>query len=261
MTDRPVSPLLEFDPSRSAFIEPTALIQQRDDVPKACVLTWFRDAADRAVEATHGRRIMRLRWEDGPRPVYEINHEGTQVTLAPMPVGSAPAASMLEELIALGCRSFIACGGAGALRPDLTLGHLVLVTSALRDEGASHHYLPPGRIVESDRDAVASLRATLTDLGLPFAEGRAWTTDGIYRETPERIAARVAEGCLTVDMEASAVAAVAQFRGVKLAQVLYGGDDLTGEVWDERGWQDNHEVRDKLIRVAATAALRLAATA
>ena len=28
-------------------------------------------------------------------------------------------------------------------------------------------------------------------------------------------------------------------------------------VWDERGWQDNHEVRDRLIRVAATAALRL----
>ena len=39
--------------------------------------------------------------------------------------------------------------------------------------------------------------------------------------------------------------------------MLYGGDDLTGEVWDERGWQDNHEVRDRLIRVAATAALRL----
>ncbi len=101
------------------------------------------------------------------------------------------------------------------------------------------------------------MRATLTDMGIPFAEGRAWTTDGIYRETPARIAARVEEGCLTVDMEASAVAAVARFRGVPLAQVLYGGDDLTGEVWDERGWQDNHEVRDRLIRVAATAALRL----
>lgn len=257
MTDRPVSPLLEFDHDREAFISPSALITPRDDVPRPCVLTWFRDAADRAVEETHGRRITQLRWEDGPRPVYEINHEGRQVTLAPMPVGAAPAASMLEELIALGCSSFIACGGAGALRPDLTLGHLVLVTSALRDEGASHHYLPPARTLDSDPVAIDVLRATLTDMGLPFAEGRAWTTDGIYRETPARIAARVEEGCLTVDMEASAVAAVARFRGVPLAQVLYGGDDLTGEVWDERGWQDNHEVRDRLIRVAATAALRL----
>ncbi len=173
-----------------------------------------------------------------------------------MPVGGAPSAAALEELIALGCRSFVACGGAGVLRP-LPLGDLVLVTSALRDEGASYHYLPPSRVVDSDGHAVTVLRDTLTDLGVPFTEGRTWTTDAIYRETPERIRRRTEEGCVTVEMEAASVAAVARFRGVRLAQVLYGGDDLTGEVWDERSWQSRHDVRDRLIRIAATAALRL----
>ena len=252
------SPLLEFDPSTSAFIDASAVVEPREDVPKACVLTWFRDAADRAVETTFGRRITQLRWEDGPRPVYEINHDGQPVTLVPMPIGSAASASLLEELIALGCRYFIACGGAGVLRSDLTLGHLVVVTSALRDEGASHHYLAPARTVDADPHAVAVLRETLTHLGVPFAEGRTWTTDGFYRETPQRVAARIDEGCITVEMEASAVAAVAKFRGVALAQVLYGGDDLTGEEWDGRGWQDSHTVRDELIKVSASAALRLA---
>lgn len=257
MSERCSSPLLEFDPGTNAMIEPGTLIRPRDDMPRACVLTWFRDAADRAVESTFGRRIQQLRWEDGPRPVYEIQHEGRPVALIPMPVGGAPSATLLEELIALGGRSFVACGGAGALRPDLTPGHLFLVTSALRDEGTSHHYLPPSRAVRSDVHAVGVLRRTLTVLGLPFAEGLTWTTDALYRETPERIAARVEEGCHMVEMEAASIAAVAQFRGVRLAHLLYGGDDLTGEVWDERGWQDNHEVRDRLIRVAATAALRL----
>lgn len=250
-------PLFEFDANESAFIEASALLEPRADMPKACVLTWFRDAADRTVAETFGRRILELRWEDGPRPVYEFEHEGRPVALVPMPVGSAPSASLLEEVIALGGRSFVACGGAGVLRPDLTFGDLMLVTSALRDEGASFHYLPPSRVVDANPHAVDAVRHTLTDLGVAFTEGRTWTTDAIYRETPSRIAARKDEGCVMVEMEASAVAAVAQFRGVPLAQILYGGDDLTGEVWDERGWQDRHDVRDRLIRLAATAALRL----
>jgi hypothetical protein len=37
-------------------------------------------------------------------------------------------------------------------------------------------------------------------------------------------------------MEASAFFAVAQFRGIRFAQLLYGGDDLTGAEWNERAW-------------------------
>lgn len=259
MTDQhPVSPLLEFDPTPTAFIEPSTIIHRRDDVPDACVLTWFRDAAERVVDQAGGRLLLKSRWEDGPRSLYVMEQDGRPVGLAPMPVGAPSAAAWLEELIALGCSNFIACGGAGVLRSDLTLGHLVVVTSALRDEGTSHHYLPPARIIEADEDAVAVLIRTLEDHGAPHVTGRTWTTDGVYRETPERIAARTAEGCLTVEMEAAPIAAVARFRGVRLAQVLYGGDDLTGEEWDDRSWQSQHEIRDELIRTAADAALQLA---
>lgn len=258
MTDqRPDSPLLEFDPSPTAFIEPS-IMRRRDDVPQACVLTWFRDAAERVVEQAGGRELLHLRWEDGPRPLYVMEHKGEQVGVAPMPLGAPASAGWLEELIALGCSSFIACGGAGVLRKEIALGHLVLVTSALRDEGTSHHYLPPGRVVEADEAAVAVLAQTLDDAGAPYVSGRTWTTDAFYRETPGKIAARQAEGCLTVEMEASSVASVARFRDVHLAQVLYGGDDLTGENWDHRSWTSQHEVRDELIRTAADAALRLA---
>lgn len=52
-----------------------------------------------------------------------------------------------------------------------------------------------------------------------------------YRETPAKIELRRLEGYVAVEMEAAAVAAVAAFRGVPLAQVLYGGDDLLGKNW------------------------------
>lgn len=255
--DRPVSPLLEFDPARTAYIEPSATIRPRD-VPEACVLTWFRDAAERAVEAAGGRQVLSVPWEDGPKPLYEIERDGRRVGIAPMPVGGPTAAGVLEELIAFGCRAFVACGGAGVLRQDLALGHLVLVTSALRDEGTSHHYLEPGRVVDAHAAAVDVLAQTLDDHGMPFVRGRTWTTDAPYRETPDKIARRQEEGCLTVEMENASVAAVARFRDVPLAQVLYGGDDLSGEEWDHRDWTNHHQVRDELIRVAVDAAVRLA---
>jgi uridine phosphorylase len=158
----------------------------------------------------------------------------------------------------MGCRSFIVCGGAGTLHADLTLGHFVVVSSALRDEGTSFHYLPPARRIEADAVARRVLEEVLTSRHVPYVSGLTWTTDAPYRETPKKIAARREEGCLTVDMEAAALAAIARFRAVPLAQVVYCGDDLSGSSWDHRSWQNLSDVREELFDITATAALALA---
>jgi hypothetical protein len=58
-------------------------------------------------------------------------------------------------------------------------------------------------------------------------------------------------------MEAASLLAVAQFRNVLLGQFLYAGDDLSGENWDNRGWQSRKEVRESLFWLAADACLKL----
>jgi len=252
----PTSPLLEFDTSRPAFIEPTDQIRPHE-VPEACVITFFGDSVQRLLD--EGARVVaRNQWEDGPHLLLEIEHQGRRVAVLHSGVGAPLAAGLLEESIAMGCRAFVVCGGAGALRQDLTVGHLVVVRAALRDEGTSHHYLPAGRWVDLDAEATRILEQTLTEHGVPFVSGPTWTTDAPYRETPQKIAARRDEGCITVEMESAALAAVASFRGVRLAQVLYSGDDLSGEIWDNRDWQSSTGVRDHLIRLAGSAALRIA---
>lgn len=65
-------------------------------------------------------------------------------------VGAPIAVGFLEEVIAAGGRSFVAAGGAGALLPDLVLGHPVIVESAVRDEGTSFHYAAPSRTIDAD---------------------------------------------------------------------------------------------------------------
>ena len=60
-----------------------------------------------------------------------------------------------------------------------------------------------------------------------------------------------------VDMEAAGLMAVAQFREVILGQLLYGGDDLSGEMWENRGWQSRRDIRENLFWLAAEACLEL----
>lgn len=249
-------PLTEHDIARRAFIEPSETIRPRD-VPAACVITFFGDVVDRLVEHRGARVLAQNRWEDGPHPLLEIEHDGERLAVLRCGVGAPLAAGLLEETIAMGCRAFVVCGGAGALDSELTLGHFVVVSSAIRDEGTSYHYLPASRTIDLDEAARRVLEQTLSDRSAPFVVGRTWTTDAPYRETPDRIARRRAEGCLTVEMEASALAAVARFRDVRLAQVVYCGDDLAGDTWDHRSWQSLSDVREDLFDLAASAAVSL----
>jgi uridine phosphorylase len=71
------------------------------------------------------------------------------------------------------------------------------------------------------------------------------------------VAARRAEGCLTVEMEAAALFAVAQYRGITIGQLLYAGDDLSGDEWDHRGWDEDRSVRERLFDLALDAVQRL----
>jgi uridine phosphorylase len=144
------------------------------------------------------------------------------------------AAGLLEDVIAMGSKKFIACGGAGVLDKTIGMGQIVIPKNAVRDEGTSYHYLPPSRDVDASQEGISAIQEVLEIHDIPYVVGKTWTTDGIYRETPEKISLRKAEGCLTVEMECAAFFAVAGFRNVVFAQLLYGGDDLSSSIWDSR---------------------------
>jgi len=250
------APILEFDPTPQAVIEP-ALAHAQFDMPRHVVLCFFRDVITSVVAALGGREIGALESEMGSHPIYEVDYDGRRLAVVQAGVGASLAAGWLDELIALGCRAFVAAGGAGVLVPELALGHIVVPTAAVRDEGTSYHYLPPSREVAPTDDALAAILSTLERRGVPHVTGKTWTTDGLYRETRAKASRRVAEGCLTVEMEAAAFFAVARFRGVSFGQMLYAGDDLSGEVWDSRGWNHHAEGRDLLFHLAAEAVLAI----
>lgn len=249
-------PIIEYDPTPIAFIEPSSVARPRD-MPEHCVICFFKEVNDKVIAEHHARMLVENRWEDGPHPVYEISYRNERLAFFHAGIGAPLAASLLEEVIAFGCRKYIACGGCGVLIDDIALGNLVIVTGAVRDEGVSYQYLPPGNEINANITAVNALVKTLGDRGISYRLGKTWTTDAPYRETPNRISRRKEAGCLTVEMEAAGMMAVAQYRGVTFGQVLYGGDDLSGGVWDHRDWQSQREVRENLFWLAADACLSI----
>src|SRR3569833_157937 len=248
-------PILEFDPSTSAFIDPPKLAV---DAPECVVGCFFQDVINGLVDDHGATVIHKLVTEVGEHPIYEIGYLGQRLAVLRPGLGCPLAAGLMEETIALGCRHFIACGGCGVLDSGIAMGHVLVPTSAVRDEGTSYHYLPPSREVTINPKAVDAIERVLTRREVEYLTVKTWTTDAIYRETHDRIRRRREEGCLTVEMECSAFAAVAQFRGVDFGQLLYGGDDLGGEVWDGRQWQGNVSAREKLFWLAAEACLEMA---
>jgi uridine phosphorylase len=249
-------PILEFDPSPEAFIEPSKIIRARD-LPEHCVICFFKEVIDKVVAEHRAKVAVANKWEDGLHCIYEISYKNRRLAFFHPGVGAPVSAGLLEEAIAFGCRKFIAGGGCGVLEKDIAVGHLIVVSGAVRDEGVSYHYLPPAREVTADASGVNALVKTLNAREIPFQVGKTWTTDAPYRETPNKIARRREEGCLTVDMESSALIAVSQFRNVTFGQVLYGGDDLSGVEWDQREWTSRKDVRESLFWLCADACLTL----
>ena len=236
-------PLLEFD-DKKGIIEPSEQFAKLPNMPKKFVLTFFQKEVERLNEDIKVEKIYDLHSEMGDHPVYKFM--GTDIGLFALGVGAPLAAGLFEELIALGATDFLCCGGAGVLIPK-ELGCLVLPNEAVRDEGTSFHYVEASRTIKVNRKFQKQVKAILDELRVDYIEGKTWTTDAFYRETKYKKDVRVYEGCLTVEMEFAAMVAVAEFRKVNFAQILFCGDDLSREVFDGRDWHNQPMIKKDLL--------------
>jgi len=141
-------------------------------------------------------------------------------------VGAPMAALTLEKLIACGARNIILMGWCGGLQSDLKIADIVVPTGAVSEEGTSTHY--PCRLPLAPSSALTDrLRHFLLQKDHTVHDGSMWSTDAPYRETVAKVTRYIEKGVLGVDMEFSALCAVAAFRGVSLAAVLLVSDLLS----------------------------------
>jgi purine-nucleoside phosphorylase len=133
----------------------------------------------------------------------------------------------LERFIASGAEEIVTLGFCGALQKKSKVGDPVVISQATSEEGTSRHYFPRKRTFRPSPALKKEIEQTFYAKELPYSEGSVVTTDAPYRETRSWLAGNTKKGIGYVDMEASAVFALAEFYGINAAAVMLVSDNLS----------------------------------
>ena len=221
--------LEEFDANRQAIINPQDLHQPIEGFPESSHLLLFKSNFARLLENYEHEVIARTSMANFEVLVYGITIGDQQIGAFNAPVGGCfLCGDFIEDLDSiwdgkLGC-SLEPVG----LDRDIEATSIIIPTAALRDEGTSYHYLPASDEVEVNKKTLPLFQAFLDSHKVSYQSGKVWTTDAPYRETIDKMKRRKEAGAICVDMECSAVAALAAYRGFELCHFFYAADHLSG---------------------------------
>ena len=152
---------------------------------------------------------------------------GNDFFIAGPAVGAPMAVMTLEKLIALGATTVIMAGWCGALQKNLKVGDTLLGGVAHCGEGTSRYYTTE-TISQPSPVLLQNLQNAMGDI-FPFS---IWSTDAPYRESRKMLDALAeVHNIGGVDMEYSALCAVAAFRGVDFSAIFLVSDELWNRDW------------------------------
>lgn len=251
--------LEEFDKSKSAVINAFDIINPIDGFPKIAVSCFARFTFDRLVKELNGIKIASISIANMEIPVYKANYQGVEVALFMSYVGAASCVAVIEDIFAMGAEKLIIFGTCGVLDSSINDCSVIIPNMAMRDEGTSFHYAPSSDEIVVNPKYIDLFKTILDNQNYKYHIGRVWTTDGIYRETREKVKLRKSQGCICVDMECSAVAALAQFREKDIFHFFYAADNLDCEEWDCRSLSNevNSLQKDKIATLAMELAISI----
>ena len=125
---------------------------------------------DEAREVSHHREFR----------VWSGKLAGRPISACSTGIGAASAAIAVEELARAGSDTFIRVGSTGAIQPEIKLGDLVISAAAMRLEGASGDYAPPGYPAYANYEVLLALIEAAESLGARYHVGVTATTDTFY---------------------------------------------------------------------------------
>lgn len=245
MIEKKDFPILEFDTNPVAKINPENLTGGEKWAADKLIITFFPEALNKLIEEGKIEKCYHIGGEN-PFDIYSFV-DSPDVWILLGQVGCPACAGNLDAFQAFGIKKVMFCGGGGVLDRNIKVGEFLVVEGAIRDEGFSYHYLPAGRVVYNDKKVVDKITGYLDEKGFDYIKGLCWTTDAILRETADRIELRKSEGAKIVEMEQAGCLAVAKFRGFDYGAIIYGGDDVASDEWNDRGWGKRFGIRYNLV--------------
>ncbi|MDQ0221549.1 nucleoside phosphorylase [Streptococcus moroccensis] len=252
--------LTAFDSEKKAIINPEDLNPKIEDFPKVVVSCFARETFRRLVTDFSGQELTRTAIANQEIPIYVADVNSQKIGLFNSVVGAPACVAILEDLAAMGMETLVLFGTCGVLEESIKETSIIVPTMAIRDEGTSFHYAPLSDEILVNQHTQEQFLAFLKEKGISYTTGKVWTTDGIYRETIGKLNHCKDLGAICVDMEASAVAAWADFRQINVCHFFYAADHLSEEAWNPRSLSNTADLdeKDKIAALAMALALSFA---
>ncbi|MBR3660457.1 MAG: nucleoside phosphorylase [Bacilli bacterium] len=237
--------LEEFDETINSTFDPYEVENVIEGFPKLGVSCFSKKLFDQLVDKFKGIEIALSSNGNGKLPIYKIIYEGHEIALFMSRVGAPACVVQYEELFAMGLEKIVVFGTCGVLDKNIDDLAIIIPNAAIRDEGTSYHYLKSSREVVVNSKYKEEFVKLLKEHAYSYIIGKVWTTDAPYRETRKKVIDRKEEGCVCVDMECSAISALAKFRNKEVFQFFYAADNLDSAKWDKRSLGNTEKLSDK----------------
>lgn len=237
--------LEEYDETINSTFDPYEVENVIENFPKTGVTCFSKRLFDQLVSKFETKEIALSSNGNGKLPIYKINYDGEDIALFMSRVGASVCTVQYEELFAMGLERIIVFGTCGVLDKSIDDLAIIIPNSAIRDEGTSYHYVKSSREIIVNPKYQEEFVKLLKKHNYSYITGKVWTTDAPYRETKKKVLNRKKEGCICVDMECSAIAALAKFRNKEIFQFFYAADNLDSAKWDKRSLGNSEKLSDK----------------
>ena len=158
---------------------------------------------------------------------YTGKYKGLTVSATSTGMGCPSAAIALEELIMSGAKYLIRLGTTGALQKNISLGDIIIPSSAVRLEGTSVEYIPIEFPAIADIDIIDDLVKATQEKNLKPHIGIIMSHDAFYKGSvfaePDFLKKEqvwIDSNVLSVENESSALFTIGYLRKVKVGTIL-----------------------------------------
>ncbi len=236
-----ILPLLDHALDAPSVFAPAALVEAvrarrsggSGPIPAVCVLEFDGDLTDDLIRRGQVERCDA--WFCFHTDMWVWRDGDLRCGMVSRTIGGPYAVLVAEQMAVCGARAVVGLASAGRVSPSLPIPSVVVADSAIRDEGTSYHYLPPGGVVEAPAELARRLEVEVARAGWPVSRGLVWTTDAPYRETAEQLARHAHSGALAVEMQAASLFAFAARTVVQVGLVaqVSNAPDHVGQPFDK----------------------------
>jgi len=158
--------------------------------------------------------------------VHNGTINGVPVSVIRCQMGAPYAAIVMEVLHLARVEKVIRCDYAGSISDEIEVGDVVVPLAALGADGTTPFYVDLGvTLPESPSfDASPEITVALADAakkqGYRVHQCTVLTMDGLFRETPERVARWQAAGAQVLDMETAPIYCLGNLYGMQCGAIL-----------------------------------------